>query len=138
VTFLDAYPLIAFLIGGPSSAAVRALLREGDAAVSTANLAEALDIAERRYGIPVQRSMEFLDPLLGGPLTTVALDLQIGVRAAMIRSQHYDRANLALSLGDSILLASAGPADRVVTPDAAVLAVASELGIGTLPLTSEG
>jgi predicted nucleic acid-binding protein len=138
VTFLDAYALIAFLIGGPSSAAVRALLREGDAAITTANLVEVLDVSERRYGIPVARSIEFLEPLFGGPLATVALDLRIAVRAGELRARHYDRVQTPLSLGDSILLASAGPTDRVVTPDAAVLAVAATLGVATVALASEG
>jgi predicted nucleic acid-binding protein len=138
VTLLDAYALVAFLIGGPSSATVRGLLREGDTAVTTANLAETLDVAERRYAIPVLRSMEFLDPLLDGPLTTLALDVRIAVRAATIRSQHYDRAKRDLSIGDSILIASAGPADRIVTADAAVLAVAGRLQLATVALADKG
>lgn len=137
MTFLDAYPLIAFLIGGPTSTAVRALLREGDAAITTANLAEALDVAQRRYALPVPRTMEFLDPLLGGPLTPVALDVPIAVRAGAIRAQYYDRAKSALSVADSILIASAGPADRIVTPDPAVLAVAATLGLETVALAPE-
>jgi hypothetical protein len=45
VTLLDAYALIAFLVGGPATQDVRAILREGDAAVATANLVEALDVS---------------------------------------------------------------------------------------------
>ena len=138
MTFLDAYALIAFLIGRPSSAIVRALLREGDAAIATANLAEALDVAERRYGLPVPKSMEFLDPLIGGPLTAVALDMRIAVRAAELRAQHYDRTTAALSLADVILLASTGAGDRLVTPDPTIVAIASLLGIATVTLPSEG
>jgi hypothetical protein len=45
LTILDAYALIAFLVGGPASAQVRGVLREGDAAVTSANLAETLDVS---------------------------------------------------------------------------------------------
>ena len=44
MTLLDAYALIAFLIGGPAAAQVRSILREGDAGVTTANLVEVLDV----------------------------------------------------------------------------------------------
>ena len=39
--------LIAFLVGGPARSQVRSILREGDAAVATVNLVEALDVSQR-------------------------------------------------------------------------------------------
>ena len=67
MTLLDAYALIAFLVGGPATPQVRAILREGDAAVATANLVEVLDVSQRVHGMPIPRAVEILDPLLEGP-----------------------------------------------------------------------
>lgn len=138
VTLLDAYALVAFLVGGPASAQVRALLREGDSAVATANLAEALDVAQRLYGIPVERTLEVLEPLLDGPLGWVPLDRVRAQRAATIRATYYHRAQRPISLADAILLASAGPGDRVATADPDVLAVAGVEGIETIALPGQG
>jgi hypothetical protein len=62
VTLLDAYALMAFLVGGPATAHVRAILREGDAAVATANLVEVLDISQPVHGLPIPRALEIIDP----------------------------------------------------------------------------
>ena len=64
MTLLDAYALIAFLVGGPATAQVRAILREGDAGVATANLVEVLDVSQRVHGVPIIRAAEILEPLL--------------------------------------------------------------------------
>ena len=58
---LDAYALIAFLVGGPAAGHVRAVLREGNAGVATANLVEVLDVSNRLYGLPVDRALDVLD-----------------------------------------------------------------------------
>jgi predicted nucleic acid-binding protein len=123
-TILDAYALIAFLAGGPASPLVRGILREGDAAVATANLAETLDVCQRRHRLPISRAIEIIDPLLEGPLTAVALDAAIARRAAEIRARHYHRAQRPISLADAVLIASAKPGDRIATADPDVLAIA--------------
>jgi predicted nucleic acid-binding protein len=135
VTFLDAYALIAFLAGGPPVLHVRAILRAGDAAIATANLAETLDVSARLHGISVPRAMEVLDPLLEGPLACVPLDVVVARRAAEIRAKHYHRARRPISLADAVLLASARPGDSIATADRDVLAVAKaeQLGAVTLP-----
>ena len=138
MTLLDAYALIAFLVGGPAAGHVRALLREGDAAVATANLAEALDVSHRIHRLPVGRAMDVLEPLFAGPLTTLQLDLAIARRAAEIRSRHYHRATRPISLADTILLASAGPEDRIATADPVVLAVARDEGLRSIELAGQG
>jgi predicted nucleic acid-binding protein len=138
LTLLDAYALIAFLVGGPAAPQVRALLREGDSAVATANLAEALDVSRRVYGLPIGRAMAVLDPLFGGPLATLRLDIDVALRAAEIRGRHYDRSSRPISLADAILLGSAGPHDRIVTADPDVLAVAQAEGITTMSLPGQG
>lgn len=138
MTLLDAYALIAFLIGGPAAPQVRVLLREGGMAVATANLAESLDVSRRVYNVPIDRAVEILDPLFAGALATVPLDLAVARRAAEIRSSHYDRSTRPISLADAILLASAGPGDRIATADPDVLAVARAEGINSIQLAGQG
>jgi predicted nucleic acid-binding protein len=138
MTLLDAYALVAFLVGGPAAPHVRGLLREGGASVATANLAEALDVSARTYGIPVERTMEVLEPLLDGTLGSVSLDLDRARRAATIRARHYHRTSRPISLADAILVASAGPGDRIATADPDVLAVAAAEAITTIALPAQG
>lgn len=138
MTLLDAYALVAFLVGGPAAPQVRGLLREGRTSVATANLAEALDVSARAYGLSIERAMEVLEPLLDGTLGCVPLDLARAQRAATIRARHYHRASRAISLADAILVASAGPDDQIATADPDVLAVAEAEAIATITLPSQG
>lgn len=138
MTLLDAYALIAFLVGGPAAPRVRGILREGDAAVATANLAETLDVSQRLHGLSSARAMETLEPLLDGPLTAVALDLPIARRAAEMRARYYHRSSCPISLADAVLLATARPGDRLVTADPDVLAIAPREGIEPLALPEQG
>jgi predicted nucleic acid-binding protein len=138
MTLLDAYALIAFLVGGPAAAQVRAIMREGDAAVATANLAETLDVTARRHGLAVSDAMETIDPLLEGPLTAVALDAALAQRAAEIRATYYHRSTRPISLADAVLIASARPGDRIATADPDVLAVAKAEALGPVALPEQG
>jgi predicted nucleic acid-binding protein len=135
VILLDAYALVAFLVGGPAATQVRHILRDGDAGVATANLAEALDVAQRVYALPIARTAEILEPLLGEGLLAVPLDAHVARRAAEIRAGHYHRKTRPISLADAVLLASAGTDDRIATSDPDVLAVAAaeEISATTLP-----
>lgn len=125
MTLLDAYALVAFLVGGPAATQVRAILRQGDAAVATANLAEALDVSQRVHGLPIPRAIEILEPLFEGSLRANVLDLDVARRAAVIRARHYHRSSRPISLADAVLIASAGSGDRIATADPDVLAVAA-------------
>jgi predicted nucleic acid-binding protein len=138
VTLLDAYALIAFMVGGPATAQVRAILREGNAAVASANLAETLDVSQRLYGLPIARAMEIIEPLLEGALTMVALDLAVAWRAAEIRAKHYHRSSCPLSLADAVLIASAKPGDGIATADPHVLAVAEAEQLKPVALPEQG
>jgi predicted nucleic acid-binding protein len=135
---LDAYALVAFLVGGPAAPQVRALLREGDAAVATANLAEALDVSQRVHGLPIARAVEVVEPLLEGALTTVPLEIAIARRAAELRARHYHRSSCPISLADAVLVASAGADDRVASADPDVLAVAKHERLETVTLPGQG
>jgi predicted nucleic acid-binding protein len=138
VILLDAYALIAFLIGGPAAAQVRGLLREGDAAVATANLVEALDVSQRVHGLPIVRAMEILEPLFEGSLGSVALDFATARRAAEIRARHYHRSSRPISLADAILIASATPGTRIATADPDVLAIVRAEGMESVALPGQG
>lgn len=138
MTLLDAYALIAFLVGGPATARVRAILREGEAAVATVNLIEALDVTQRVYGLPIPRSLEVLDPVLDGALAVVVLDLAVARGAAEVRARHYHRTSRPISLADAVLIASANPGDRIATADPDVFAVAAAEGVPTVELPEQG
>jgi predicted nucleic acid-binding protein len=87
VILLDAYALVALLAGRAAGVRVQALLREG-AGVATANLVETYEVSERRYGVPIARSAEILEPLFDLALRTVPLDRVIARRAAEMRAKH--------------------------------------------------
>ena len=134
---LDAYALVAFPVGGPAAAEVRAILREGDVGVTTANLAETLEIAERLYKLPVARAFGALQPLLQETLTAVPLDIATAHRAAELRVGHHHRRECPISLADTVFLASISDGDRLATADPDVLAVAEAEKIETVPLPSQ-
>jgi predicted nucleic acid-binding protein len=138
VTLLDAYALIAFMVGGPAAMQVRAILREGDAAIATTNLAETLDVSQRLYGLPITRAMDVLEPLFDGPLTPIPLDLTVAQKAADIRAKHYHRTSCPLSLADAVLVASAKQDDGIATADPHVLAVAKIEKIRPIALPEQG
>jgi predicted nucleic acid-binding protein len=138
MTLLDAYALIAFLVGGPAAPQVRAILRASDAAVATANLAEALYVSHRTYGLRIPRAIEALEPLFEGPLTPILLDLDVACRAAEIRARYYERSSPPISLADAVLVASAKRGDQIATADPDVLAVADAEGLGLVTLPGQG
>jgi predicted nucleic acid-binding protein len=138
VTLLDAYALIAFLVGGPAKQQVRAILREGDAAVATANLVEVLDVSQRVHGLPISRAVEGLEPLLEEALTAISLDSTVARRAAEIRAEHYHRSSRPISLADAVLIGSAKPGDRIATADRDVLAVAKAEKVESVALPGQG
>jgi predicted nucleic acid-binding protein len=138
MTLLDAYALIAFLVGGPAAPQVRAILRAGDAAVATANLAEALDVSQRAYGLSIPRAIEALEPLFEGPLTPIPLDRDVACGAAEIRARHYHRSSRPISLADAVLVASARQGDQIATADPDILAVADAEGLGLVTLPGQG
>lgn len=138
MTLLDAYALIAFLVGGPARAEVRGILREGGVAVASANLAETLDVSQRVHGLSIARAMEVLEPLLEETLAVIALDATTARAAAELRASYYHRSDRPISLADAVLLASAKPDWRIATADPDVLAVASSEQLETIALPAQG
>ncbi len=138
MTLLDAYALIAYVIGGPAQEQVQTILREGKTAIATANLVEVFDVAERVHGLPISRVSSVIEGLFATTLSLVALDERLAQRAAELRVEHYHRSRSPLSLADVILIASAQPGDRIATADLDVLSTAAELGIETIELPGQG
>jgi hypothetical protein len=137
VTLLDAYAIVAFLADRPAAQRVQDLLTSGGANVTTANLAEALDVTQRVYGVPVGEAMEILGPLLEGVLRPIGLDVVGAQRAAEMRTKHYHRATRPISLADAILISSASAGHTIATADPDVLAIAALEGIPTIELPGE-
>ena len=135
---LDAYALIAFLVGGPAATHVRSILRAGDAAVTTANLAEAFDVSERIHRVPITRAAAALDPLFEGALRAIPLDIATARRAAELRARYYHRASRPISLADAVLIASTGVSDGLATADPDVIAVAEAESIECVRLPQQG
>jgi PIN domain nuclease of toxin-antitoxin system len=134
VTLLDAYALIAVIMGEPAMEKVLGILRNGRSAMTTTNVAEVFDVSVRRNGLSHSRVVDVVEPLLEGPIRPIPVDVDLARRAAEIRGKHYHRTDCALSLADAILLAAASPNDRIATADPAVLATAATLGIETVEL----
>jgi predicted nucleic acid-binding protein len=137
VILLDAYALLAFLIGGPAAPRVRAILRDGDTAIATANLVEVLDVSERVHRLAIERTMEVLEPLFDGPIVAIPLDFTTARRAAEFLARHYHRSSRPISLADAVLVASARRGDTIATADPDVLAVAGAEGVETVALPGE-
>lgn len=134
MVLIDASALIALLGDEPAAGEVQTILREGEAAIATLNLAEAVDRLQRRYGLAAERTRPVIDDLLDEALTLVPLGASEAWRAAGIRATHYHRVSCPLSLADAVLIASAGPAMRVASADGHVLDVAAKEGIATTVL----
>jgi predicted nucleic acid-binding protein len=137
VILLDAYALIAFLTGGRAAPRVRAILRDGDTSIATANLVEVLDVCERVHALTIKRTMEILEPLFDGPLVAISLDFATAQRAAEFRARHYHRSTRPISLADAVLVASARRGDTIATADPDVLAVAGAEGVESVALPGE-
>lgn len=131
---LDAQALVALLGGEPAAPEVEGLLRAQDTAMGAVNLAEALDVLARRFGIAVEEARGVIDPLTDGPLALLAVEPNSAWRAAGIRARHYRRRAAPISIADCFLLALAGDTDVIATADRAVIEAARFEGIGVHPL----
>jgi uncharacterized protein with PIN domain len=132
---LDAYALVALIAGEPAEALVEEILRSGDAAITSINFGEAIDVSCRVHGLDTNAVRGVVEPLvLDGHLSVRAVDETSAWRAAQLRVGYYDRRACAISIADCFLLAAAGPDDRVATADPAVAAVAKAEAITVLPL----
>lgn len=78
--------------------------------------------------------MERLGPLLDESIAVLEVGSGAALRAGELRAAHYHRKTASLSLADCVLLAAAGPEDKIATSDRAVATTARRLGIDLIPL----
>lgn len=132
--FLDAYALVAAATDEAAAAQVADLLRSGDCAVTTTNLAELYDQLVRRVGLDPEAVDRHVRPLLGESLALRGLDRERAVRAGLLRAQLYRRGTAELSLADCVLLASLDEGDTIATADPPLARAARRLGHTVTPL----
>jgi predicted nucleic acid-binding protein len=131
-TLLDAYALIALLAQEQAEPEVKRLLRRGDVAMPSVNLAEAIDYLERREKIAEEELRPLIEQL---PFEVLPLDEPTAWSAARLRARHYHRRRRPVSLADCVLVASSKAGDEVATNDPAVLDMARDEGVKVRVLT---
>ncbi len=132
-TLIDASALIALLGAEPGAGEVQEMLHDG-AAMTTLNLAEAIDRLKRRYDLGSERTRPVIEGLLAKSLTLLPLGPSQAWRAGEIRAAHYRRSSCPISLADAVLIASAPPGGRIASSDGDLLTVAAKEGIATFAL----
>jgi predicted nucleic acid-binding protein len=134
VTFLDAYALIALIADEPAAEDVELLLRTERCALTTINLAEAIDVTRRVHRLSELELRNVAEPLLGDVIAVVPVSEMHAWRSADLRARYYERRAGALSVADCMLLAAVGLDDSVATPDPVVARVARAEGMTVAPL----
>jgi predicted nucleic acid-binding protein len=136
VTYLDAYGLVALVADEAAAPEVEALLRGEACQVVAINLAEAIDVAARQHGYPLDEIRKALEPLvLGGQLTVAVSHEREAWLAAEIRVSEYHRSKRPLSMADCVLLAHGlSTKDAIATSDPHVAAVARSSGLTVVAL----
>ena len=134
MTLLDAFAVLALALDEPAAAEIEEIVRSGAVAVTATNYFEATDRLVRRSGWLPNETSERFGLLFDDPADVVPVDAAVAWRGALLRARYYHRVRCAISLADSVLLASAGPDDRIATADPAIAAVARAEGIGLIPL----
>jgi PIN domain nuclease of toxin-antitoxin system len=135
-TVLDAYAMIGFVLDEPAAGEVERLLRDGDAAITSVNYAEALDRLVRGQNMPWDTVESTLASVLEARVERIDVDFRLATAAALLRATHYHRTECPLSLADCVCLAAARRGDRVATADRPMLETARQEGIATVPLAS--
>ena len=102
---LDAYAVIAALLGERARADVEPLLADG--VVSAPNVAEILDVCIRVHANNERVVRERLDWLAGGGLEMLPLGAELAREAGVLRAKYYKRRHCEVSLGDCVALALA-------------------------------
>ena len=135
MTVLDASSLISLLARQPAAEHVAELLREPDAGITSAQLAETIDRMERVEGYPSDELLAALDTLIDAGLSVLPIEHQDGRRAGELRAHYDNRRTRPISLADCLLLACALRHDaRIATSDRALAGLARELSVEVLAL----
>jgi PIN domain nuclease of toxin-antitoxin system len=131
---LDAYAVIAALVGERARAEVEPLLSKG--VVCAPNLAEVLDVCVRAHANDERSVRERVSWLLNGGLEIAALGSAVALDAGALRAKHYRRRHCEVSQGDCFALALAkhrALALATADPDLAAVARAEGVDLVRLP-----
>jgi len=131
---IDAYAVVALVRDEPAADDVEALLGQSDVAVVSINLAEALDVLQRRDGVEESFLRTILDPLFRMFLTVRPVGSRAAWRAAALRKMYYAKKQSEVSLADCVLVAAARSADVIATSDIPLLQMATGEGVATIEL----
>jgi PIN domain nuclease of toxin-antitoxin system len=134
VTVLDAYAVIAALLGEPAAPEVAVMLRADEPAQLTPlGVAEVLDRLVRVAGLdPEELILDLAELGLADP---AALDSAVATRAGLLRPRRYHRTRSAVSLADCVVVEVAREHDAAVaTSDPHLLDVSSAEGIAVVAL----
>lgn len=127
---LDAMALVALLRDEPAAQRVEGLLHSGRAAITSATLAEAIDVSVRRLGASLSEVEAAVGPLIESTLAVLSLGESEARRAATIRITQYHRTNAPISLGDCLLLGSAlATGATIATADTLMVRIANREGV---------
>jgi PIN domain nuclease of toxin-antitoxin system len=133
-TVLDAYAVIAALVGERARAQVEPLLKE--AVVCAANLTEVVDVCVRVHANAERLVRERVDWLISGGLEIAALESALALDAGALRARYYRRRHCEISQGDCCALALAkhrGLPLATADPDLAAVARAEGVELIGLP-----
>jgi PIN domain nuclease of toxin-antitoxin system len=123
VTVLDAYAVIAYLRGEPSSTEVAGLLR-APALLTSVNAAEVCDQMVRVFGADPDEIEADLALLCHAGATMLPVSYELGMEAGRIRARRYHRDRAAVSLADCVAASAALASHRpLATCDPALAAV---------------
>ncbi|MCA0178552.1 MAG: PIN domain-containing protein [Actinobacteria bacterium] len=134
MTVLDAFALVGFLRGEPCAGQVEELFG-GITAISSANLAEVIDLLVRVFGFGEDELLGDLALLQQAGLDVVDVDTAIATRAALLRARHYGSKRCPVSLADCVALATAERLRQpLATADPDLLRVARDESVAVCPL----
>jgi PIN domain nuclease of toxin-antitoxin system len=131
---LDAYAVVAALVGERAGADVEPLLPDG--VLLAPNAAEVVDVCVRVHANDEGAVRERIGWLVTGGLELAPLDPGLGLTAGALRARHYRRRHCEISLGDCFALALAKQrkvALATADPDLAAAARAEDVKVHGLP-----
>jgi PIN domain nuclease of toxin-antitoxin system len=134
---LDAFAVIAALVGEPAAAEVEKELRRrnADVRISAVNLAEVVDQLVRQAHFDENVVDTALESLIAGGLVVTPADWTIGRLAGQLRARHYHKSAAAISLADCVALGTSLILGATLgTADPALTTVARRVGVRVLPL----
>jgi len=130
---LDAYALVATLVGEPARVLVEPLL--ATAILGAPNLAEVVDVCVRRHGNAIDDVRERVRWLRAGGLVVAAADEALATAAGTLRARRYRARAAEVSLGDCFAAELARARELpLATADPALAQVAWAEGIEVLTL----